>query len=343
MGFSNRGRIILKIKLSVSVIMNEEYVQNLRHKLEKRIQRLNSANSKRFHSSLKQFWSFIGDNPIFMDILSCLGNLSPSSEEKAEKIMKGEALFGENEIEQAAISYFLIKKCAESNDDNYLEARICEKTYGPPGAAYDDLVPHFNDYFTAPFYEYLDEQLNDQRAILALLKRYKHKCEWFQREKLFELWGKETKKGERNLARHLYEYLYDQGLDFTIEPSSISGEADLVAAQNSEDPLIADTKIFNPKKSKGKTYIVNGFKQVYTYTRDYNEPFGYLIIYKTSNKDLKLALSNQTQSTPYVNYNNKTIFIIVIDIFPHENTASKRGSLEPTEITEDDLINISKE
>ncbi len=81
------------------------------------------------------------------------------------------------------------------------------------------------------------------------------KCEWFQRTKLYEAWLENTQKGEKILALHLYEYMHDQGVDFSIEPTSASGEADLVSAQTSDEPLIADAKIFNPAKSKGKNYI----------------------------------------------------------------------------------------
>ena len=75
-------------------------------------------------------------------------------------------------------------------------------------------------------------------------------------------------------------------------------------------------------------------------TLDYNEPFGYLIIYNTSGKDLRFALVNQEQSTPFVVHNSKTIFIVTIDIFPYETSASRRGPLRTVEITEEDLIRI---
>jgi hypothetical protein len=320
--------------------MNAEYVQNLRYKLQKRIRRLNSTSFGLFHISLKQFWGFLEDNTVFMGILEDLGHRYPSLENEAESIINGQAIISDTELEHAAISYFLIKKCVESDNDQ-IEVNIGFRYQLHTHNKTDEFLESFKDVILEPFYEYLDEQLDDQKATLALLRRYKHKCEWFQRENLFDL-SQEQRKGEKNLSLHLYEYLHDQGIDFTIEPASASGEADLVAAQNSEDPLIADTKIFDGD-SRGKSYIAKGFNQIYLYTLDYNEPFGYLIIFNTSGKDLRLALTNQTQSTPFVIHNNKTIFIITIDIFPHETTASTRGPLNPVEITEEYLIRISEE
>jgi len=321
--------------------MNTEYIQNLRYKLQKRVRRLNSTEFQVFHFSLKQFWGFLKSHPIFNGILDDLEHRNPLMEVEAEKIVNDkQALAFDNEIENVVVSYFVLKKCVES-DNQYIEVNV-GRTYSHE-SKHNDSLEHFKSLFLELLYEYLDEQLDDQRAILALLRRYKHKCEWFQREYLFNLWNNDTARGEKHLALHLYEYLHDQGLDFVIEPSSVSGEADLVAAQKSDDPLIADVKIFTPERSKGKEYITKGFNQIYLYTVDFNESFGYLIIYKICEEDLKFTLSNQEQSTPFVVHNNKTIFIVTIDVFPHETSASKRGHLRTLEITEKDLIRIIEE
>lgn len=316
--------------------MNTEYVQNLRYKLQKRVRRLNSMEHQVFHFSLKQFWGFLKNYSIFSGILDDLERRYSTIKPEAEKIVKeSQPLVFGNELENAAVAYFVVKKCVES--ENQMAEVNVGKAYGHE-SKYNEILEYFKSLFLEPLYEYLDEQLDDQRATLALLRRYKHKCEWFQRELLFNLWEEDPTKGEKHLALHLYEYLHEQGLDFAIEPSSASGEADLVTAQKSDDPLIADAKIFNLEKGKGPEYIARGFNQIYLYTLDYNEPFGYLVIYKTSGEDLKFALANQTQSTPFVVHNNKTIFLVTVDIFPHQTSASKRGPLKTVEITEQDLI-----
>jgi hypothetical protein len=319
--------------------MNTEYIQNSRYKLEKRVKRLNKTALKVFQVSLRQFLSFLTSHPLFLGILEDLERRYASMKPEVDKIVKLERHDFDNELEHAAASYFVLKKCAE-----HPSPQIAAKIGGLYGEARYTVegLEYFKSFFLQPLYEYLDEQIDEQRAILALLRRYKHKCEWFQQDYLFNLWKDHTEKGEKLLQRHLYEYLHDQGLDFVIEPSSASGEVDLIADQKTDDPLIADTKIFNPEKGKGIYYITAGFHQIYQYTLDYNEPFGYLIIYNTSGEDLKFALTSQEQSTPFVIHNNKTIFIVSIDIFPYETTASKRGPLKTVEITEADLIQVIK-
>ena len=230
-----------------------------------------------------------------------------------KQVNSKEVIVWEDETKNAAFAYMILKKCVESDSRN-IEALIGLKMIFEQD--HDKALKAFQTAFVEPVYEYLDEQMDDQRAILALLRRYKHKCESFQRRRLYDLWDSDTTKGERSLAFHLYEYLHDQGLNLTIEPYSESGEVDMVAAQNSDDPLIADAKIFNPEKGKGKPYICHGFHQIYQYTLDYNEPFGYLIIFKTSPEDLKFALTGQEQSVPLVVHNHKTIFLLTYPFTP---------------------------
>jgi hypothetical protein len=263
--------------------MNTEYIQLLLQKLQHRVNRLNSTDDQVFHFSLKHFWSFINSTPIFLDIFEDLTRRFPSLKKEAEKIIeKREAIVSNDDLSNTALSYYVIKLCAESAN-NLVEIRT-GSIYSSENV--DDPLKFFKSFFLRPLHEYLDEQLNEQRLMHVFLRRYKQKCEWFQRNYLFNLWERNTKSGEKKLALHFYEYLHDQGIDFILEPSSISGKVDLIAAQKSDHPLIADAKIFNPQKGKGKLYIMNGFNQIYSYTLDYNESFGYLIVYNTSGKEI---------------------------------------------------------
>ncbi len=189
-----------------------------------------------------------------------------------------------------------------------------------------------------PFYDYIDERIDDQQAILYFVRKYKHRCEWFHRERLHGIAANETGKTEKLLAIDLYEYLHDQGIDFSIEPKSASGQPDLVTEQVGDNKVVADAKVFWAERSKGKQYIISGFNQVYTYLRDYNEPFGYLVIFKMCQEDLKFMMPPTTAMFPSLCHNNKTIFFVVVDICEYDSTASKRGQLKVYEITAEDLI-----
>lgn len=331
--------------------MSPDIIRNLRIKLRKRMKNLDSLDGIYLHDGLIQFWEFLHDSPVFSGILSDLARRFPGKQDVVGNMMlhvNKHLTLGrysrdafDKEPGNSAIGYFVLKACVESADHNP-EQQIGE-FYDRRSAGL--WLEHFKRLFLRPVCEYVDEHLEDQRAILFILNRYKFKCEWFQRTQLFGLWEADTTIGEKRLAIHMYEYLHDQGLDFQIEPSAMSvrGKPDMVSAQKPDDPLVADAKIFNPEKGKGPAYIASGFNQVYRYTVSYNEPFGYLIIFNTSGTDLKFALSAQTQSTQFVVHNNKTIFLVTIDISQLETPASKAGPLSSIEITEADLIRVVSE
>lgn len=316
------------------------YIQNLRYKLDKRVKRLKSTDWHAFHFSLKQFWGFLKSYPIFMGILEDLERSCPYMESDSEKIVREfKVIQVDDELKNAALSYFVIKKCCEE-PSTQVEMKI-GATYLNEGIRNNNenvMLEQFKVSFLDSLYDYLDEAIDDQRAMLDFLTRYKHKCEWFQRDNLYELWSSNTSRGENSLAYCLYEYLHDQGLEFFIEPSSVKGRIDMISLQKKDDPLLVEIKIFSPEKRKGTSYIAKGFNQIYQYTLKFNKPFGYLVIYNVSGKDLRFGLNKVEQSFSFIMHNNKTIFFIIIDIFPHEKPPSKRGLLETIDITEENLI-----
>jgi len=320
--------------------MNNEVIDSMHHKLKTQVNRLNSANYKYFHAELLQFWSFLKSHPFFGAVLEHLESLSRPAitsevNEFFSKLGKNpEPLIYDNHTERVISSYLLCKKCAELGFAEHLaEFRIgfvfCRR-------GEEESVDVFKTRILEPLWSYLEEQIDDGGIALALLRRYKQKCEWFERNPVYQLATSDTKQGERSLQFHLFNYLHDQGLNFWIEPASASGEIDLIVDQQGDNRLLADTKVFT-----GDTgYIVKGFAQIYQYTLDYNEGFGYLVIFKTCENgiDFDLDRSLSAGSIPCLSHNNKTIFLLVIDVFPYDKPASKRGQLKTKKISKDDLI-----
>lgn len=230
--------------------MNREYLQNLRYKLQKNFRRLNGCTNKSFHFCLIQFFNFI-KTPPFSSIVEELSMKYPELETNAKEIVNQSSFgmpkrfWGDTINEHASFSYWLIKQCVESEDEN------CESQIGLMYFEKENRISNFTSNFVEPLYEYLDESLDNSNAISYLLVRYKHRCEWFHRSKLLDLYRGHTKVGEKNLSYDLYEYLFDQGVDFSIEEKSASGEPDLISRQ-SDNPLVLDAKIFEPNGSRSK-------------------------------------------------------------------------------------------
>ena len=281
--------------------MESQYLQNIRYKLQKRVRRLNGANFESFLYRLKAFWAFFDESPLLTTVVQELLSRVPDNLKTLDRLWAGELLYGENEAESAAMGYGMLRRfAAQDRPDALLNLESGEV---------HDIVESFRTKYLEPFYEYLDEHLDDRRYVLHSLLRYKQVCEWFRREELYAAATSDSRRGEHHLAFKLYEYLHERGLEFSIEPSSASGEADMVAIQEgSSEPLIADAKIFNPEASKGKSYLIRGFHQVHRYTCDYNEPIGYLIIFNTSGRPLRFVLQEASDSVPRVVYDRRQSF-----------------------------------
>ena len=314
--------------------MDPQIIQNLRYKLQKRVRRLNSVSAtSMFITTLRQFWAFFDSNPTYVGIAELLSAQFPKVPGIVDQIFGGEGIVGNTEEESAAIGHLALRRIAETAPGSLFGIA---RHFGPSSKS-DEALDTLRDVFLEPFYEYVDEQLDDQRATLSLLLRYKHRSEWFHRDRLWELAQGDSRKAENLLALDLYLYLYDQGIDFHIEPSSLTGEVDLIGAQGSDDPLLADAKIFDAS-GRSRAYIRKAFNQIYTYAQQYNEPFGYLIIFKVTDTDLRFSLSTPSRNVPVVLYNHKTIFLITIDIYPYPKPVSQRDPLRAVEIIEEELI-----
>ena len=317
--------------------MEDKFVQALRYKLQKRVRRVNSADRSHFGVTLKHLFLFIDSMPLLAavrdDLLARTQHLNIES--AVDRLCKDENLTGETEEESAAIGYVLLKRFCHDPES----ASLVNIAYRwNMGTDFEKAFEFARASFLEPFYEYLDEHIDDQQAILYVLKKYKQRCEWFRSENLRSQIEANTQQGEKQAAIDLYEFLHEQGIGFYIEPKSASGIADLIAEQSGTERVVAEAKLFWPEKGKGKPYILSAFHQAYTYARDFNESCAYLVIYRLCHEDLNFLVESNPSLFPCVTVNNKTIFFIMIDLCDHGASASKRGVLKSFDVTADELI-----
>lgn len=315
--------------------MDSHYLQKQRFLLQKRVRRLNSCGHQLFHSTFVQFWNYVCEHPIFFGVIAKLDAEAPSHHEEIESLIKtrsGIPVF-ERDGSSRDFTFRLLQYCA---------AQPIDGTRGPEAAVghaighareFDVALNAFRENYLEPFYEFLDEALDNQAAVLSLLLKYKKKVEWFERKQVSEL----ATRGERVLAEHLYAYLFDQGLDFHIEPQSASGEADLVASE-----LVLDAKVFDGDR-RSVTYVKHGINQLLTYTRDFHQTVGYLVIYRTCPADLHFSFERADSLVPFVSIAGKTLYLMVIDICDYGVSASKRGTLKAYQLEEQDLCTLLEE
>jgi hypothetical protein len=196
--------------------MDSNYLQQQRFLLQKKVKRLNSCDYKLFHSLFVQFWGYLQSHTLYAGTLAKLAAEAPAYEADVGAVTKSQVFLAETEKEAIHFNYRLLEFCAAQpvNSGHGPEAMIGRGIAS--SNKFSEMLDAFRDAYLEPFYEYLDESLDGQTAVLSLLLKYKRRVEWFDRDEV----GKLVANGERTVAKHLYAYLFDQGLEFHIEPQS---------------------------------------------------------------------------------------------------------------------------
>jgi hypothetical protein len=309
-------------------------LRDLRVKIRNRYSRIASCSADELLPLTKQFFQFIKQQTLLESVINELMARHPKIIEEANT-PDVRMLYGDTDQEAAALGYTVWSKFASQNNSHFFTGQVgITRTMS-------DSLNRYRSQLLAPLFDYLDEVLEDGNIILATLTRYKHKVEWYRREELQQLFTANQSSGENVLAKNMYEYLFDQGIPFHVEPKTASGRPDVVALEDTDHPFIGDAKIFDAS-NRGATYIKKGFYQVYQYCLDRNESIGYLIVFNVSDKQLRLEMPSSGDA-PRFEYNHKTIFVIVINIHAYEETASKRPIPETVTITAEEMVRELKE
>ena len=150
-----------------------------------------------------------------------------------------------------------------------------------------------------------------------------------------------TSVGEASLDQELRASLFEGGIDYPFsQPSSPSGEADIVALLGSDDPLVLEVKVFDPDLSKGKSHLRQGFHQVLRYANDYNQSLGYLVVFNCSDRQGVVSSDEESgaEFPPRITYGGKTFFVIPIDIHSDTDSASREKPASRLVIDRRDLV-----
>jgi hypothetical protein len=308
---------------------------DLRVKLRTRRSRIVSCGWEDFLPLTKQFYKFLDDNSVLKAVIVELLARNQQTVETTQNADPNVRVCGDTAEEAATVGYLKWRVFSNQNNPSGFYSHALHGDFHESSGMY-------KDWYVEPLCDYLDEILDDANVVLAMLIRYKQKVEWYRRTEVLGLYEGDTSRGERKVKQHMFEFLFDQGLPFHVEPIAASGEPDVVSLHDSQHHFIGEVKIFD-SESRGKSYIKKAFYQTYRYCVDYNEPLAYLIVFNVSKKQLRVEVRSDPDGVPRFEYNHKTIFLVVIDIHEHEGTASTLGVAETVTITLAELIHEIQE
>lgn len=311
---------------------------NLKTDLQEWKKRIKHAPYAQFGHQLKYFIANLDKNKQIRGLVIEVCCKHPFSKKylckiKKETFLREMFLEFDSEIIQVAFCYQYLKymiKEGNIHDFHYLMLY--------QGPKFDEKKTEIIEYFISPIINYLHDKLDKSNSTIFLLEKYKRRTEWFTKKLLYNQYIKAIKNYEQILEDDLRLFLFDQGIDYPFStPLSATGRADIVGEIETEDPLIVEIKIFDRKKDYGKQRIKEGFTQIVKYANDYNKDVGYLVIFNMDKAELNLNFSETNNIfPPSVIFNNKVFYFIVINAASNAS-ASKSGTIEQIEITEDEL------
>ncbi len=323
--------------------MDPLLVQQTRYLLRSRARRVQTCPDALFQSSCAQFLCWLNDNQVTSGLVNDLGRRATSDTEAIGRILREAPNVGRGSYEPGFY-------CAATAHEHavmcfHMAHAVAATVEMPPHTAdfvirclgeyltrnqaieSDDAVSAVRDVAIDGLFEFLDERIDTRNILFSILRKYKMRAEWFRKSRTREIAvrGIEGRTGERALAIDLQEYLLDQGVEFVIEGTSASGEADLALRRPDGGHLIVDAKYLPSSRSPSKirSTLASGFHQVARYCADFDEPSGFLVVFNNSERRISVELE-QSDGLRNLEIGGRLVYFMLIEV-SDEPTASKSG------------------
>ncbi len=310
------------------------YQQDLQVKLQERYRRLYKAGWSTYEHEARYLCEFIRSIPALRFLVESIERAEPEldpAQWKVENIGWNKFDLPQTEDGHAKLCWYLLEEFAEPGHrpmDVGHAIDVGENNL-------DSLCRIATEGVVEPLIEYLQERIGDSSDVLHLLERYVRRVEWFEKDRLWAAYEADTKRGEATYDRDVRQFLFDQGIEYPFsQPRSASGEADVVADLDEEDPLVCEIKLFDGDVG----YLAKGFHQAVFYANDYRKTSAYLVIFNLTENVLQIGSDASGKHwPPRLEVGGVTVFIIVVSARP-QPTASKRGKAQLIKIGKSQLV-----
>jgi hypothetical protein len=345
--------------------VDQQLIQRTRYLLQTRFRRVFLSEPGNFVIALQQALTWVEYHPIIGSIIHQLGLVSGEHNDELDRLCNREVSFynynnfinagghlsredgwtgytPKNTTEHASACLKAVRCIIAAQDISIyqlLATYFTKQDYIRSRNKYTDLYKDLSNFVVKDLYEYIDETLDGINSVNGILLKYKQNAEWFQQDKVKDIIenGYAGRRGERALAIHLQQYIFDQGLEFVIEPSSVSGETDLILREFSGRYLIIDAKLIKPGEKEAGIIrkIAEGSNQVARYCNDYNERDGFLVVFVNDNLSIMLDFEQQ-ESYRFIQIGGCIIHLVTVNIASLPS-ASKAGKARQIHISREQL------
>lgn len=243
----------------------------------------------------------------------------------------------DREMERLAIFWDAITQICERGPGYFYKAwkQFGESNFGASS------VEKVTKRFVQPLYNFIVYQLESTNATLHILLRYKRWVEWFEGDRLRQIYQTADKDGESKLDEDLRRFLFESGIDYPFsKPRHPRGEPDVVAQLETDDPLILEIKVYDSKNSYREDRIRDGLRQVINYATMYGKDTGYVVVFNLDPQPLNLLGSNAGEWPARLEVGDRTYFFIAIEIAEQKLPISKRDKGKQVKTNTIQLANL---
>lgn len=336
--------------------MDPLLVQQTRYVLRSRARRVQTCPDALFQSACVQFLSWLSENPVTNGLLQEIGQATSPDSEAIDRIVQEAPEVGRGGYspgfyrastarEHAVLCSNTVRAVAKTVDlpahkADFVIRCLGEYITGNEVIQSDEAVSVIRDVAIDGLFEFLDERIDTRNVLFSILRKYKMRSEWFRKHRMREMatTGLEGATGERALAIDLQEYLLDQGVEFVIEGTSASGEADLALRQPDGGHLIVDAKYLGAGRTPSSitTTLAGGVHQVARYCADFDEPSGFLVVFNNTGRRISLELEH-SDGARYLEIAGKLVYFMLVEI-SEEPSASRSGRASEVFVSRDQLL-----
>jgi hypothetical protein len=313
------------------------YQRDLQVRLQERYRRLYKAGFRQYKHEAGYLVAFIRATPALLYLVETIQRSEPEIDPAKwieEHISLQQVDWPETEIGRAKVAWYLLQEWAQSDQGAAMFGYTIDRSRNDLNVG----ARTATEAVVEPLIEFLQERIGEASDILYLLERYGRRVEWFDQDRLWALYQADTPRGEAIYDSDLRRFLFEQGIDYPFsQPRSASGETDVVANIEGDDPLVCEIKLYDGGRY-GKPYLAKGVQQATSYARDYGQATAHLVIVNLSAKMLKLPSDGDLgQWPPRIDIAGVTVFLIQIRGLP-QGSASTRGTADVVTVTKNDLL-----
>lgn len=183
-------------------------------------------------------------------------------------------------------------------------------------------VVAFYKALVEPVVTFLLSSLDLEVEIVRLMLKYKQRTEWFERSRLLNVAQRDEHQVESALKQDFYRFLFDQGIEFTIDPLTPegTGKPDILAKLLDGNILLVEAKVFD-NIQRDIRHVRKGVDQALKYAEQFNTLAAFLLTFnifdgKSSNGSRLTFAGGREMGNGVASWEkaSRTVYIASVDL-----------------------------